>query len=224
MVAAELPDALVVALREDCPPGLAQARDHRDRRAGKPAPGKLVAGAVSSRQNNRNCSRRAPGQADLVPAAHRPLHGLPLAPPENRGGGAAGRRVQYRRELRIDGARAAAGNSSAGTVLSDARLVDDRPGQLRVIVLAGQIARPPLATVPWGKVPTVVGRANRHSRQAAGRHAPAPVRSGGRHQLGAERIGQRHDKRELRPYLARGEQAPHAGGIAIDAPRQLGLR
>ena len=35
MIAAEFPDALAVALTEDCPPGLAQARDHRDRRAGK---------------------------------------------------------------------------------------------------------------------------------------------------------------------------------------------
>ena len=26
---------------------------------------------------------------DVEPAAHRPMHGLPLAPPENRGGGAA---------------------------------------------------------------------------------------------------------------------------------------
>ncbi len=42
-------------------------------------------------------------------------------------------------------------------------------------------------------------------------------------QLGTQRIGQRHDERELRPHLARGEQAPHAGGVAIDPPRQLGL-
>ena len=42
-------------------------------------------------------------------------------------------------------------------------------------------------------------------------------------QLGTQRIGQRHDERELWPYLARGEQAPHAGGVAIDPPRQLGL-
>jgi hypothetical protein len=42
-------------------------------------------------------------------------------------------------------------------------------------------------------------------------------------QLGAECVSQRRDEREFQPHLARGEQAPHAGGIAVDAPRQLGF-
>jgi len=44
--AAKFPHPLVIALGEYRPPGLAHARDHGDRRPGKPAPGQLVAGAV----------------------------------------------------------------------------------------------------------------------------------------------------------------------------------
>src|SRR5579872_482523 len=39
--------------------------------------------------------------------------------------------------------------------------------------------------------------------------------------LRAQRVSKRDDERELWPRLARGEQAPHAGGVAVNAPRQL---
>jgi hypothetical protein len=55
-------------------------------------------------------------------------------------------------------------------------------------------------------------------------HSPPGFRTPGNDtQLGAQRVSQCRDKRELRPHLARGEQAAYARGVAVDAPRQLGL-
>ena len=65
MIAAEFPDALV-ALTEDCPPGLAQARDHRDRRAGKAAHSQLVTGTVLQQAEQPELLTPGPGQANLT--------------------------------------------------------------------------------------------------------------------------------------------------------------
>src|SRR5262249_21681757 len=63
--------------------------DDRDRGPPEPAPGQLIAGAVLQPAEQPELLAPRPCQADLVPAAHRAVHGLPLAAPENRGGGAA---------------------------------------------------------------------------------------------------------------------------------------
>ena len=85
-----------------------------------------------------------------------------------------------------------------------------------------------LATVPRGIWPTVTGRELTSSGDtplavALPRRTPRFLGPGNDTQLGAECISQRRDQREFRPHLARGEQAPHARGVAVDAPRQLGF-
>src|ERR1022692_2667834 len=55
-------------------------------------------------------------------------------------------------------------------------------------------------------------------------HAPLAVgRSGDDAQVGTERIGQRRHEWELGAHLARREQAPDAGRVAVDAPGKFGF-
>lgn len=104
MFAARFPYALVIVLREHCPPELAHACDHDDRRLEKPASGQIVAGVVLQQAEQPELLTPGPGQPDVVPAAHRPvMDGIPLSPPEN-----GGHHVQFRRELCVDSALAAA--------------------------------------------------------------------------------------------------------------------
>ena len=71
-----------------------------------------------------------------------------MPPPENRGGGAAATAFQHRHELRVDGARATVEELQRGHCLIGRPVVDDRPWKLSATITAGQVARPPLATLP----------------------------------------------------------------------------
>jgi hypothetical protein len=95
-------------------------------------------------------------------------------------------------------------------------------------VLTGRAVRPALATVPRGhdadrNRPKLTSSGDTPVAAVRPRRTPRFGSQGNDAQLGAERVSQRRDEREFRPHLARGEQAPHAGGVAVDAPRQLGF-
>ena len=115
--------------------------------------------------------------------------------------------IQHCRELRIDGARTAVEELQSGHRPIRRLVIDDRPRQLLISVLA---MRPTRAAVPRGH------RTDRNRPELTGigdtphptmlPHSPPGFRGPGNDtQLGAQRISQRRDQRELRPHLARGE-------------------
>ena len=136
--------------------------------------------------------------------------------------------VQHRRELRVDGTRTAVEEPQSRHGPIRRLVIKIQPRQLLVRVLAGRAVRPTRATAPRGH------GADRNRSELTGiRDTPRPIMlphsppgfrtPGNDTQLGAQRVSECRDKRELRPHLARGEQAAYARGVAVDAPRQLGL-
>jgi hypothetical protein len=215
MFEAKLPYALVVTLGEHGSPGLAHARDHGDSRPGKPAPGQFVASAVLEQANKRSCSRpgqvrRISYQPPIVPcmASHLP----PPGKPRRR---CRGDCVQHRRELRVDGTRTTVEELQSRHGPIRRLVINDRPRQLLVRVLARRAVRPTRATVPRGH-----GADRSRSELTGIRDTPRPIMlphsppgfrtPGNDTQLGAQRVSQCRDKRELRPHLSRGEQAAYA--------------
>jgi|SRR5271169_2040137 len=92
----------------------------------------------------------------------------------------------------------------------------------------GRAVRPTLAAVPRGhgadrSRPELTSIRDTPRLTVLPSSPPGFRTPGNDTQLSSQRISQRSDKRKLRPDLARGEQAPHTGGVAIDAPCQFGL-
>ncbi len=133
------------------------------------------------------------------------------------------------RELRVDGARAVVEELQRGRRPIGRLVIDDRPRQLLGSVLTGRGVRPTLATVPRGHVadrnrPKLTSSSDTPVAAAILRRTPRFLGPGNDTQLGAECISQCRDEREFWPHLARGEQASHARGVALDATCQLGFR